>query len=358
MYTTIFYTPMTPEDTLIHYSLPSVREIKPVTVGLIHATYKVEVESDSVKRGARGATTPTTYILQRLHPMLAHPSLTEDYEAVTEALAAGGLTAQRVVRTAAGELTVPDDESSDRSWRLLTYVPGRVYETLSGATRARECGGAVGQFHVALARMPYTFKSALKFHPYNAPKFYKDFVRVTKKFEQRAGDLFAPVKKEVEFLLRTVPKFFLPAGVPKRVVHGDLKITNFVFDEAGRHVRALIDLDTCAKFPIAAELGDAMRSWCGRAEDDPHNSCNKAIFQAAVDGYCSAVGDRMTPYEKKLIPQGAKLITINQALRFLKDYFEDFYFGYDTKKYKTRRAANLARARGQLALFRDMEKKI
>lgn len=336
---------MTPEEALLHYSIADIKEIKPITVGLIHATYRVET--------AVGA-----YILQRLHPMLAHPSLTADYEAVTDHLAAKKQACQRVVRTAGGELTIPDEECADRSWRLLTFVPGRVYETLSGAKRARECGAAVGRWHGALADIPYRFASALKFHPYAVEKFYKDFLRVTKKFGRTAPALLAPVKKEVSFLTTAIPKLFFPKNLPARTVHGDLKITNFVFDERGAKVRSVIDLDTCAKFPVALEFGDALRSWCGRAEDDPKNKFNTAMYRAALAGYTAAVGKNISERELKYIPAGVKLLTLNLASRFLKDYFEDSYFGYNPKKYKTRRAANLARALGQLALFRDLEKKI
>lgn len=336
---------MTPEEALLHYTISEVREIKPITIGLIHATYRVETKDG-------------TYILQQLHPMLAHPSLTADYEAVTDQLSANGQACQQVVRTSGGELTIPDEESDERSWRLLVFVPGRVYETLSGAKRARECGAAVGKFHGALTNFPYHFASALKFHPYDVEKFYKDFLRVTKKFNRTTPALMASVKKEVVFLTAALPKLFLPKNLPARTVHGDLKITNFVFDERGARVRSIIDLDTCAKFPIALEFGDALRSWCGRAEDDPKNKFNTAMYRAAIAGYTEAAGKNISERELKYIPAGVKLLTLNLASRFLKDYFENNYFGYNTKKYNTRRAANLARTRGQLALFRDLEKKI
>lgn len=167
-----------------------------------------------------------------------------------------------------------------------------------------------------------------------------------------------PVRAEVEFLAREIPKLMLPAGLPARVVHGDLKISNFVFDETGREVRTIIDLDTCARFPVLLELGDALRSWCGHAEDDPKNKFNAALYRAAVAGYVGGAPGFLSAREQKLLPRAVKLIALNLASRFMRDYFEDNYFGFDAKKYKTRRAANLARARGQIALYRDMAAKI
>lgn len=335
---------MTPENVLIHYGIRAPRRVKAISVGLIHATYKIDA--------ADGAE----FILQRMHPMLSDESLTADYAAVTEHLAERGVIAQEVLHTVDGALTVRDDEFSDRAWRLLTFVPGSVVEVVETAARAKACGAAVAEFHEALADLKYRFKSKLALHPYDVEKFYKAFARVAKKFAK--DPLMEEVAADVKFLLAEIPKLMLPVGLPSRVVHGDLKISNFVFDETGHEVRTIIDLDTCARFPVLLELGDALRSWCGRAEDDPKNRFNAALYRAAVAGYVDAAPKFLSARERKLLPRAVKLIILNLASRFLRDYFEDNYFGWNAKKYSTRRAANLARARGQIALYRDMAAKI
>jgi len=335
---------MTPEKALIHFGIRAPRRIRAISVGLIHATYKIENDD-----GAE-------FILQRMHPMLSDPSLTEDYRAVTEHLAERGVIAQEVMHTLSGNLTVSDDEFPDRAWRLLSYVPGSVVATLTTAAEARACSLAVAEFHAALADSKYKFKSRLALHPYDVDKFYKAFTKTVKKFNK--DPLMAEVSRDVAFLLAEIPKLLLPKDLPKRIVHGDLKITNFVFDESESEVRTIIDLDTCARFPVLLELGDALRSWCGRAEDDPKNRFNASLYRAAIAGYDAGAPGFLTAREKKLLPRAVKLITLNLASRFLRDYFEDNYFGFDSKKYKTRRAANLARARGQIALYRDCAKKI
>jgi Ser/Thr protein kinase RdoA (MazF antagonist) len=335
---------MTPENVLIHYGVRAPRRVKAISVGLIHATYKVEAED-----GAE-------FILQRMHPMLSDASLTEDYAVVTEHLAERGVIAQEVMHTTDGALTVRDDEFPDRAWRLLTFVPGTVVSVLSKAAEARACGTAVGEFHQALADLKYKFKSKLALHPYDVEKFYKAFAKTIKKFGK--DPLMEPVAADVKFLLREIPKLMLPSDLPKRVVHGDLKISNFVFDETGAEVRTIIDLDTCARFSVLLELGDALRSWCGHAEDNPKNKFNAGFYRAAVTGYENGAPGFLSSREKKMLPRAIKLITLNLASRFLRDYFEDNYFGFDSKKYKTRRAANLARARGQIALYLDIKKKL
>lgn len=333
---------MKPEQALIHFGINASEKVAPLTVGLIHATYYVQAAGQE-------------YVLQLLHPKLADPSLTADYLAITDHLARKGLVSQRVIRTVSSTLNLQDDDSSDRRWRLLTFVPGKILETVRTPAQARAAGAAVGSWHAALKDFKYQFKSALAFHPYDTPKFLRDFKRVLRDYAK--SELLRPVRADAEYILKKMPRIMLPAGLPKRVVHGDLKITNFVFDERGREVRAIIDLDTGARFSPLLELGDAMRSWCGRREDDPKNKFNLAVYRAAVAGYL-ATGPELSAREQKLLPQAVLQIILGQALRFLKDYFEDNYFGWDTKKYSSRRAANLARYRGQLALFKDAEKKL
>lgn len=335
---------MTPEEALIHFRISEWRSVKPITTGLLHATYKID------------GTDGNEYVLQRVHPVVAAPEATADYATITEHLRAAGFPAQRVVPTATGALTVPDDDDAHRCWRLMTFVPGRVIETIGSVRQARACGAAVGRWHQAMTN----FKTALQFswdsHPYNTKKFYARFVKVAKKFAR--DPLMEPVRADVDLMLKQHPRSLPPAGLQSRLVHGDLKITNFVFDEKMHDVRAIIDLDTCARFPVSLELGDAMRSWCGRNEDDPRNRFNTAVYHAAVDGYTHAAPGLLGARELRALPRTVTHIILNQAMRFMMDYFEDNYFGYNTRKYETRRAANLARARGQMALWKDAVKKL
>ena len=59
----------------------------------------------------------------------------------------------------------------------------------------------------------------------------------------------------------------------------------------------------------------------------------------------------LTPAERETLADGARIITMEVASRFLADYLEgDVYFHIDRPEH------NLDRARTQIALARDMEK--
>lgn len=60
----------------------------------------------------------------------------------------------------------------------------------------------------------------------------------------------------------------------------------------------------------------------------------------------------MTDKEVELLPLGAKIITLELAVRFLTDYLNgDCYFKTDYEEH------NLVRARTQMKLVADMERK-
>src|SRR5439155_24115766 len=55
---------------------------------------------------------------------------------------------------------------------------------------------------------------------------------------------------------------------PRRNVHGDLKISNVMFQHDPLRATSLVDLDTLGLGTLAFELGDAMRSWCNPHGED------------------------------------------------------------------------------------------
>ena len=98
--------------------------------------------------------------------------------------------------------------------------------------------------------------------------------------------------------------------------------------------------------------------WCGEEEDKLDNTFNVDFFEAAYQGYMLRAGSFVNQQEKGLLPQAIGMLALELAVRFLTDYFNDAYFGWDATRYTSRRAHNLARTRGQLALFKDLQGKM
>ena len=149
----------------------------------------------------------------------------------------------------------------------------------------------------------------------------------------------------------------LAAGVlPLRVTHNDTKLNNVLIDqETGKGI-CVIDLDTVMPGLSAYDFGDSIRFGANDcAEDEPDQSkvhFSLHLYKVFAEGYLAAAGSAMTEAERRSLPWGAKLMTLECGIRFLTDYLEgDHYFKI------SRPDQNLDRARTQFTLVQGMERK-
>jgi Ser/Thr protein kinase RdoA (MazF antagonist) len=113
----------------------------------------------------------------------------------------------------------------------------------------------------------------------------------------------------------------------------------------------MIDLDTLGRGYLAYELGDALRSWGNRAgEDQPEADFDAEVLRAVVAGYARTCPTAVSDEEICSAVTGLETVSLELASRFAADAILDSYFGWDATRYPTRRAHNLARARGQFSL--------
>lgn len=120
---------------------------------------------------------------------------------------------------------------------------------------------------------------------------------------------------------------------------------------------AVIDLDTVMPGSLLYDYGDGIRSTSSTALEDEKDlskvSIDLKMFENYTDGYMSEMFDCITENELVLMPESIRIITLELAMRFLNDYINrDVYFKTDYKGH------NLDRARNQLALVKDIEKKL
>ena len=127
-----------------------------------------------------------------------------------------------------------------------------------------------------------------------------------------------------------------------------------LLDEKTGLARSVLDLDTVMPGLSAYDFGDAVRFGASSAAED-ETDLSKVflrldLYRAFLEGYLDACGHALTENEISVLPLGAKIITIELGMRFLKDYLDgDVYFKID------RPAQNLDRCRAQLRLAADME---
>jgi Ser/Thr protein kinase RdoA (MazF antagonist) len=197
-------------------------------------------------------------------------------------------------------------DMSGGRWRVYPWLPGHVVESLPDPAMARQAGRLVGLLHKHLGACDYIPQGSI-------PHFHDtDFVLT--ELQHVHPQLPDEVRGIADDILVTLPSLIV-ADEPQQLIHGDLKISNLIFNDLG-HAVGIIDFDTILRHARAIDLGDAFRSWCNRtAEDGPDATFDVAFFA-----------------------------------RFLIDVVHDAYFGFDAARYPHRRAHNVARARGQYHL--------
>jgi Ser/Thr protein kinase RdoA (MazF antagonist) len=311
-------------------------DAEPLAGGLINATYAIRQDGAPVA------------VLQRLHPVFAG-EVNLDIEAVTAHLAARGLVMPRLLRTRRGAAWV--DEGG--IWRALSWIDGVAVHAIPDLRWAEAGGALVARFHRAVADLvhDYAFTRA----------GVHDTAAHLGKLRERVdgggdGELVPAVQLGHEILAAAAG--LPPLGdLPLRHAHGDLKISNLLFAAGSADPTAicLVDLDTLGRMTIAFELGDAMRSWCNpHREDAAASRFDLAVFDAAMCGYRREAGSLLGRDERASIVTGLETVCVELAARFCVDAFDDRYFGWDAARFPSRRAHNLARAAGQLALARSV----
>lgn len=332
----IMTSPMTSklsQDVLQAYALNDCK-YSAITSGHINTTLLVHRGEDK-------------YILQKLNPIFG-PEVHQDIDAVTR-LVDGAVKMPGLIPTHDGQLWAKTN--SGEVWRLLEWMPGRTHLRAENTAMCESAGHLVGQFHRALHNKEHRFfHRRLGVHDTAAhlDKLKKTLQANT---EHRAFQEVSAVAKPVVEALEKMPDL---TGYPERIAHGDLKISNILFDEDFK-ATTLIDLDTLAPMPLAHDMGDALRSWCNpQGESSEEAAFSLSYFESSMRGYCKSVQGLFERDEILSIIAGVETIALELTVRFLADALNESYFGWDSEQYPSASAHNLDRAKGQWAFAKSV----
>ena len=136
--------------------------------------------------------------------------------------------------------------------------------------------------------------------------------------------------------------------LPKRVVHYDSKINNFLFEKKTNKVIALIDLDTLMPGCVLSDVGDMIRTYSNPVGEEFKEVskvvCNKDVVSGILDSFKTSC--KLEVLEKQNLFFGGLAITFMQSIRFLTDYLNnDSYYNTNYENH------NLIRANNQYQLF-------
>ncbi len=318
------------EDILDGFPLTMPVNVKQIRTGHINQTFQL-------------LNTDGYFALQSLHPIFPDESL-EDMHAVTDFLSNQGMRVPKLIKTNREEFFTRDH--NNLRWRLYSWIDGWVYECIKDPDMAVEAGKIVAHMHKLLAKCPY--KVTARFENFH------DTEIILQKLEAVVDLLPTDTQSCARSLLGEGREIlFEDESLPSQNIHGDLKISNIVFDNSNRAI-GIIDFDTLLFKPRAIDMGDALRSWCNRLpEDDLNSRFDEELFQAAMQGYRQAYDPAVN--ESSIHRQAAKLIGYELAARFFIDMVTDNYFTYDTERYPSRKAHNRARGLAQYYLANSIQ---
>ena len=145
-------------------------------------------------------------------------------------------------------------------------------------------------------------------------------------------------------------------SLPIRLIHGDPKRDNILFDETGEQAISLIDLDTMQPGLIHYDIGDCLRSCCGTFVSGEHQfssmSFNLELFETILESYLEQTQEFITPIEYDWFYDAILLIPFELGLRFLTDYLNgNIFFKIEHPQQ------NLQKALQQFTLAADIDTK-
>lgn len=302
------------------------------------------------------------YILQGINKSIFKdvPGLMSNVVAVTKHIAAKCSDPRRclhLVDTLSGEKYYVDAEGE--YWRIYDFIEDSLcLQSPESPADFYESAAAFGTFQSQLADFPADTLHIIIPNFHNTPDRYRIFHKAIE--EDRAGRLEA-VRAEVDDYLSyenetSVLQDKLDAGIlPLRVTHNDTKLNNIMLDAKTRKQLCVIDLDTVMPGLAAFDFGDSIRFGASTAAEDEKElskvTMSLDLYKTFTRGFISSYPG-MTAEEKKSLPWGAKLMTLECGVRFLTDYLNgDIYFSVHRPEH------NLDRCRTQIKLVHDMDGK-
>ena len=243
-------------------------------------------------------------------------------------------------------------------WRAMEYID-EVFslDSLEDEIMAFQTGIGLAKFHSLCSDLDCSkLRNSIK--NFHNSRYYinqyillindYDFTSLDNEVKERIEDLIKCLSDHIKFvdlLLKSLSK----KSIDNNVIHGDPKLSNFLFDIKSKYVVSLIDLDTVTSGHFLTDLADCIRSICNLAGEDPKTKEDVCFdiksCKFFLKGYLS-----LNNYSKNesfsLLPEFIYLIIFELTIRFFTDFLQSNR--YFKVKYQTH---NLFRAEIQYRLL-------
>lgn len=324
-----------------------------IQVGNVNKTYRVKVMLPEGREKSFLVQNLNTYVFK--HPV----QVMDNIDKVTEHIRAKhpGQLALHFHHTKDRKTYI---ESGDDFWRMTNFIPSVTYNVVEDLNIVRNAGRAFGSFQMDLS----DFDSQALFE--TIPNFHN----TVKRFEALEATVAADpcgkveeVRGELDYLFSVkeqacrLTRLWEEGKLPLRVTHNDTKINNVLFDAKGDEALVVVDLDTVMPGLVGHDFGDAIRFAGNFVEEDSPEyekvGVNMDVFRAFTEGFLEKTAGALTQTELETLALSSFVLTVELAVRFLDDYIQGSpYFKTNYPEH------NLVRTRNQIALAKDMQKKL
>ncbi len=251
------------------------------------------------------------------------------------------------------------------SWRAMEYIDDTFsLDLLEDEKMSYQTGLGLSKFHIAFSDMqPSSISTTIKnFHNtrYYLDKYiialkYFNFSKIDKKVNQRLNNIIYNISNHInyiEYLLTSLKK----QSIERKIIHGDPKLSNFLFDKKYKFVVSLVDLDTISSGYLLTDIADCIRSICNLSGEEPENIDNVSFdincFNYFLRGYFS-INNHRKHSSFRFVLEFIYVIIFELTIRFLTDFLQsNRYFKIE---YETH---NLYRAEVQFRLLYSFMTKI
>ncbi len=244
-------------------------------------------------------------------------------------------------------------EMDKRFFRVFPWVSGsHTLDVLTSPEQAFEAAGQFGRFTFLLRDFPTAKLQAGLPDFHNLSLRYLQFTEAVKDgIAERKIIAAADIQclEAQKGIVNRYEAFIRHPEARQRVTHHDTKISNVLFDEAGKGL-CVIDLDTVMPGYFVSDVGDMFRTYVcpvSEEEKDLDKVMVRKDFASAIEkGYLSAMGTELSGFEKDHLYFGGEMLLYMQAIRFLADYLQgDVYYKCSYPDQ------NLVRTRNQIRLL-------
>ena len=327
------------QSILLNFGLKdSIVSVKRIESGLINTTFVLNSKANS-------------YLLQAINTKVF-----PNYEKGLENILTVGIWLKRKNYPYSFPLPIKGQylKVKNEVWRLMPFVKNSIsYNRVSTLNQVKSAANCLGEFYHHLTDFNAENLSITlpNFHNGNS---------ITKKFKEAllnghrerllsTNTLISEIEKELPILIKWDE---VCNTLPKRVVHYDTKINNFLFDKKTDDVLAIIDFDTLMPGCVLSDIGDMIRTFSNPVGEESKEIekvvCSREIVNVIIKEFTKTAS--LEKKEKENLVFGGLAITFMQCVRFLTDYLNgDSYYKISYEDQ------NLIRAKNQWALYKSLK---